>query len=311
MDIQYLLPHGGCFYKANLHCHSVHSDGKLSPAQLKSHYKACGYSVLAYTDHNVYNDFTHLSEADFLVLAGYELDVTTSNGADVFPKACHINAIAIDPKRAFYVSSPAAYDFNEINRTIAKLTEAGFIVNFNHPGWSVQDAREILALEGLTCFEVYNNECEVKTFNGYGHQHYDIWLKSGKRAFAIATDDNHDVYSEHGINDMCGGWTMFKAQTLSYTAILDALRRGEFYASNGPAIYNYYVKDGKLCVDCSPVRLIVLKSMHIGGSKSVTMEGTPITHAEFDLSEPDIRNFARLELVDINGRAAFTNPYYL
>lgn len=50
---KYLLPEGGSFYKANLHCHSTLSDGALSPAELKEAYKAKGYSVIAYTDHNI------------------------------------------------------------------------------------------------------------------------------------------------------------------------------------------------------------------------------------------------------------------
>ena len=35
---KYLLPEGGNFYKANLHCHSNVSDGALSPAELKKIY---------------------------------------------------------------------------------------------------------------------------------------------------------------------------------------------------------------------------------------------------------------------------------
>ena len=35
---KYLLPESGNFYKANLHCHSIVSDGKLSPAELKKIY---------------------------------------------------------------------------------------------------------------------------------------------------------------------------------------------------------------------------------------------------------------------------------
>ena len=36
---KYLLPRTGKFYKANLHCHSTVSDGKLTPAELKEAYK--------------------------------------------------------------------------------------------------------------------------------------------------------------------------------------------------------------------------------------------------------------------------------
>lgn len=37
------------YYKANLHCHSTNSDGKLSPEEVKALYKANGYSIVAYT----------------------------------------------------------------------------------------------------------------------------------------------------------------------------------------------------------------------------------------------------------------------
>ena len=59
-------------FKANLHCHSVHSDGNLTPQELKDAYKAHGYSVLCITDHEATNDFTHMTEPDFLMLTGYE-----------------------------------------------------------------------------------------------------------------------------------------------------------------------------------------------------------------------------------------------
>ena len=38
-------------YKANLHSHSVISDGNLTPAEMKKAYKDRGYSILAITDH--------------------------------------------------------------------------------------------------------------------------------------------------------------------------------------------------------------------------------------------------------------------
>ena len=50
---KYLLPENGTFYKANLHCHSTVSDGKLSPEEMKAEYQKRGYSVIAYTDHKV------------------------------------------------------------------------------------------------------------------------------------------------------------------------------------------------------------------------------------------------------------------
>ena len=31
------------YYKANLHCHSTNSDGKMTPEEVKNYYKANGY----------------------------------------------------------------------------------------------------------------------------------------------------------------------------------------------------------------------------------------------------------------------------
>ena len=40
MGTFYLLPEKGNFYKANLHCHTVVSDGALTPEQVKEAYQA-------------------------------------------------------------------------------------------------------------------------------------------------------------------------------------------------------------------------------------------------------------------------------
>ena len=49
----YLLPKEGNFYKANLHCHTTVSDGKRTPEEIKELYMRNGYSIVAYTDHEV------------------------------------------------------------------------------------------------------------------------------------------------------------------------------------------------------------------------------------------------------------------
>ena len=50
---KYLLPKEGNFYKANLHCHTNLSDGDFTPEEIKEMYKTEGYSVVAYTDHDL------------------------------------------------------------------------------------------------------------------------------------------------------------------------------------------------------------------------------------------------------------------
>lgn len=71
----YFLPEAGNFYKANLHCHSNISDGKLSPEELKKAYREHGYSVLAITDHDAIFSHNELNEDDFLTLTSYEMEI--------------------------------------------------------------------------------------------------------------------------------------------------------------------------------------------------------------------------------------------
>ena len=311
-----LIPQEGKFYKANLHSHCTASDGVLTPRQAKDLYKKNGYSIYAYTDHNVLNYFKELTDPEFLVLCGYELDVYSDRGDGSFWKTYHLNAIARDPERAVFIPKPERYEPDSVNQVIRRLREANYIVNYNHPGWSSQEPSDYLPLEGLTAMEIYNHGCEVLTHDGIAHLHYDLMLKHGMRLYCIATDDNHNFElrpdSTCQISDACGGWTMIKAPELSYPAVIDAFDAGHFYCSFGPEIYAYYLEDGRLCVDCSPVCSVFLKSDTIGASGQLVHLRDDITHAEFDLSKLK-RNerFVRLELEDSRHTAAYTNPYYL
>ena len=61
---KFLLPEMGNFYKANLHCHSTISDGKLTPAELKKIYIGSVHAVRYkdYTDPYSIIDFSELTD---------------------------------------------------------------------------------------------------------------------------------------------------------------------------------------------------------------------------------------------------------
>ena len=71
---KYLLPKEGNFYKANLHCHSTVSDGKWTVEEIKKNYMEKGYSIIAYTDHDVLIPHYELNDENFLALNGVELE---------------------------------------------------------------------------------------------------------------------------------------------------------------------------------------------------------------------------------------------
>ena len=84
---KFLINENGQFYKANLHTHTTLSDGKLSPEQIKEHYFNLGYSIVAYTDHNVMIDHSDLADESFLPLMGVELNVAAPKNPDMIPLA--------------------------------------------------------------------------------------------------------------------------------------------------------------------------------------------------------------------------------
>ncbi|MBE6674237.1 MAG: PHP domain-containing protein, partial [Ruminococcaceae bacterium] len=50
------------WYRANMHCHTTVSDGSLTPEQVKEEYKKMGYSIVAYTDHEIIREHNDLTD---------------------------------------------------------------------------------------------------------------------------------------------------------------------------------------------------------------------------------------------------------
>ena len=94
---KYLLPKTGFFYKANMHCHTTLSDGKLTPQEIKEHYKNKGYSVVAFTDHDIFIPHPELKDDNFLPLNGFEVEINQENTENIHAaKTCHICFVALN-----------------------------------------------------------------------------------------------------------------------------------------------------------------------------------------------------------------------
>ena len=138
---QYLLPENGRFYKANLHCHSTFSDGDWTVEKLKEEYQKRGYSVIAYSDHDRCISHNELTDNDFLALTAYEADVSDWVVKDSnFRRCYHFNCFARDKFADGREVKPLPdyRDLDAVNAFIAKLNDAGFLVAYNHPNWSLQ-----------------------------------------------------------------------------------------------------------------------------------------------------------------------------
>ena len=323
---KYLIPKEGQFFKANLHCHTTFSDGNMTPQDVKDEYTAHGYSVVAFTDHDLMILHPELNDDNFLALNGFEIEAYVGEKYDPMQKCAHLCFVSLDPENKI---QPFSYpnDFEKthgallcygkdqprvsreytpeaINNMIRLGKAAGFFVTYNHPAWSKETAREICRYEGMDAMEIFNYGCWEAGYPEYNARDFDALLLDGRKIYAIAADDNH----RRG-RDTCGGWTMIKAEKLDYRTITKALEDGNFYASFGPEIKELWFEDGKLHVTCSDAVRITCNHRYRRGLAVYAPKGETINEAVFEI--PEEYGFVRVTVVDAQGRCADTNAYDL
>lgn len=338
---KYLLPPNGRFYKANLHSHSSCSDGGLSPEAMKAKYKQKGYSVLAVSDHDALHSHNELTEDDFLMLTAYEISIR--DDADptphAFRKVVDINLLAKEPdnltqigyhpetvqwlidrgkmtqqevddiKYAGELRDLKYYPAN-MNKIIKTANENGFLVTLNHTAWSNTNFNDYGTYEGLWGIEVYNHSCYANYGLHNNEAAYADILRTGKRIFAVATDDNHNHRDGTPNCDSFGGFIMIKSEKLDYPSIISALEKGDFYASCGPEIYTLYYEDGYVHIECSDVCDISMLTLGRRGVRVGAESGKTINSASFKI-DPEMHGLVRFRITDKNGKNAYTNPYYV
>ena len=309
---KYLIPQEGNFYKANLHCHSTISDGHWTPEEIKERYMAQGYSVVAYTDHNELVPHNDLTDENFVALNGIEYGVNNMEFGvtkSKFRKNCDIGMIALKPDN-FITYHKANEDFTlrylpeVINELIDGGRKMGFFVTHNHPTWSREEYTDYMEYNNMNALEILNYGCICSGFDEHNSKVYDDMLRQGKRLYCIAGDDNHN-YPEKP--DSFGGFTMIKATELKYEAITDALLNGNFYASEGPLIYNLWYEDGKVYVENSPAQRVFITKP--GKNVGVVASDDPVMDASFTVDDDD--QYFYITVVDEKGRKAYTNAYFL
>ena len=317
-----LLPRDGQFYKANMHSHSTLSDGIYTVEELKDLYKAKGYSVFAYTEHSKYHDLRHLDDADFITLPSYEAHLERNYATTPFPaiqkgkevigsqaEAIHLNMFAIDPdkttKEIDRDDIMNVFSAESINELIRRGNEAGFIVSFNHPHWSLNTASLYNNLEGLSCIEIINGAANRSSALDYTPHVMREMAWHGKRLIAIAGDDNHRP--QH----LFQAWTMLKMPELSHKAAIEALQKGNCYATSGPEIKELYVEDGVVHIKTSEAQGIFMATAGRRKASAVIPYDSdePITEAALPLDENDI--FFHIIVKDMRGRPAATRVYFL
>lgn len=312
-----------------MHCHSVVSDGTKTPEELKQLYKAHGYSVIAYTDHDALIDHSDLTDDGFLALNGLEMEINPTQRCEYGPRCCHLCFIALEPDnlnqvcyhRTDYMFANAPkyrdrikFDSSKpdfvreytpecINKMISEGRSNGFFVTYNHPAWSLETLNEYGKYRGMNAMEICNFGCVEAGYTDYNEKEYDEILRGGERIFCIAADDNHNYR-----NDSFGGFTVINCEKLAYRSVTSALENGSFYASEAPEIKELWYENGKIGIECSAAVCIRLNT---GTTRAEAVYGSvedPLTSAVFNVNTDD--KYVRITVIDLSGKHANTNAYF-
>ena len=177
---------------------------------------------------------------------------------------------------------------------------AGGMAVLAHPAWSVNTLEQAKQLKGIEASEIYNAVSEAnQSIRAYSNHFMDVCANAGIYYRQLATDDAH----YYDGSDSCKGWVMVRAEALSREALLKALRRGDFYATQGPELYVRREGD-RLIIDCSPCSYIAAVS-NLTWCRDRVVRGQGLTHHEYILRETE--KWVRVEVRDQDGKYAWSN----
>jgi hypothetical protein len=296
----------GKFYRGNLHTHSNLSDGAWALDDVVRAYQRAGYDFVMMSEHFIQHfnwpiaDTRHLRNPHFTTIIGAELHAPVTSAGELW----HILAAGLPPDFA-------AAGKDETGPEIAKRAmAAGAFVAIAHPAWSRYTIEDGRALSFAHAVEVYNHGCAIENDLGEGHYLLDQLLNEGHRLTAIATDDAHFKTPDH-----FGGWVHVKSESLEPAALLEALKAGHHYSSQGPLFHDIRLNGNHIEIETSPVDTITVVC---GNSRSCVRNGRAISSASFDLST--LQNgwllerpspWFRVTAIDNAGKRAWSNPVWL
>jgi len=290
----------GEFYKGNLHTHSTNSDGTHPPEDVIAFYRDARYDFLALSDHFMecygwkVSDTRSLRSEDFTTLIAAELHAPRTNVGELW----HIKAVGLP------VDFEPAINGETGPELAARAADTGAFIGIVHPSWyglTTEDARQIFCAHAI---EIYNHGSAVEVDRGSDWPFCDLLLNDGWRLHGYASDDAHKL-----THDCLGGWVHVKARSLDPDHLLESLKQGRYYSSQGPEIFDIAVdvEAAEVRIECSPATVIAITGR---GARSQNTLGNELTEAVLPLGR-FTESYFRVTVMDDRGLKAWSNPIWL
>jgi hypothetical protein len=316
------------WYKGDLHCHTVHSDGLNTVQEIVGNAIERGLDFLAVTDHN-----TTTHHAELLRLS--HLPITLIPGEEITTYWGHANTWGLREWVDFRCADAAA--MRAVQRFVL---QKGGLISVNHPK-SVGPPWLFEGWSGYPCMEVW--QAPWRFYNWESLERWDDRLRAGERIVAVGGSDVHSIAPKpprhpHGLGNPCT--YVYAEAGPTEEGILEGIRKGHVFVTDDPrgaqlVLTADAVGDGRFesmmgdTVEAPEGRPVSFRVWTNGGRDRrlwiicdglpldvIPLDGPEATH-EFSL-ELSGRRYVRAELRGFRGRPergevvwAMTNPIWL
>ena len=235
------------WFKGNLHTHTNKSDGDSSPEIVVNWYSNNKYDFLVLSDHN-HLTILKSDQTKLLLIPGEEITLN-------LPYTIHINAIGI---KKVIEPTLRSTKVKTLQANIDNIISAGGLAEINHPNfrWALNE-KDLVQVRGAHFLEVFNGNYNTHNYGGGGKKSVEeIWdemLSKKIKIWGVAVDDSHhfkEEFAPHRHNPG-RGWVEVFAKNLSEKNILDSMRNGNFYFSNGVKFKNINLNKEKIEIKIS------------------------------------------------------------
>jgi hypothetical protein len=297
------------WYKGNTHTHTTNSDGNELPKRVIRWYQDHDYNFLVLSDHNTITKIKYLDSDkndDFILIQGEEV-------TDAFEKKpVHLNGLNLNAK----VEPQHGKSVVEaLQNNIDAIRKAGGIPQINHPNWRwAFTDKEMSQLKDIKLIEVYNANVDCNNFGAGGaasmEEIWDKLLSKGMEIYGIASDDTHDYLGEFSKEkaNPGKGWVMVKAKELTTESILNALEKGEFYASSGVILTDLKITDKEYSLSIKPMYGNKYTTLFIGKDGKVLKEDYN-QNATYTFKGDEL--YVRAKVITSGGEFAYTQPVFI
>ena len=182
---------------------------------------------------------------------------------------------------------------NNVNAVLDQRKQTGqpMIPHINHPNfiWALT-AEDIVSVQGDRFLEIYNGHPITKNEGDSEHASAErIWDIVLTRRLAelglepiwgTAVDDSHNYHEmKVGESNPGRGWLMVRAGELTPAAIIEAMEKGEFYASSGVRLREVQRKANELAIEIEPEPGVTYTTQFIGTRQGYDPKSQPVMKA--------------------------------